>query len=119
MHGTEIVTTSPMKFALLILLCTSVRAEYVSRSSGFSVGPDGISIGSPVGGRDIAIRVEEGKVSASFSVFGNRATASQGNLPMGRIVQPPSALTDSNTFFRATNEAAPTPVSRRQIAQPR
>jgi hypothetical protein len=97
-----------MRYAYIVLVfgCCLAQAEQVSVSSGFSVGPDGISIGTSGGasgsGRDIAISSQNGQITLQTSISRTLSRViDPAPRPVGVPAAPlPPALTDSDTFFR-------------------
>jgi hypothetical protein len=97
--------------ALLALLVFShlASAESFRASSGFSIGPDGMQV-SPAAGPPLGVQYDgKGTFSTSFSLTGNRGGNRQPAAPpVVRVISPaaspPSALTDSDTFFRGVGK---------------
>lgn len=78
----------------------------VSGATGFSLGPDGVSLSAPGFEQGLKIRNDgNGVLSTSFSITGTAARAAGEPSGPVRILPPIQApatnvLTDSDTFFR-------------------
>jgi hypothetical protein len=92
----------------------SLSAESIDRSSSFSIGPSGFTIGAPGFYRKGGITVSNGQISTTFSLTGNPVGGSPANDTTAPIYIMPAApdtgsqLTDSSVFFKSVGVPPPT-----------
>jgi hypothetical protein len=119
-RGTEVVLSRRMRLALLLIMYASLAdAEAVSRSSGVSIGPDGVNVSVPGTGQLPELTYQGGVVGFNFSLTGGRAGESAAPAPGQVRILPaapsaPSQLSNEKDFFQGVGGPLPDQPSQRR-----